>query len=102
MSTVFEVGTDQNLTTQPARLRFALGLVLSALSGGMFLLAFPPYGFWLLAWFGFVPALVAQYRLLPVKWSSLASATFAAVWLCPFLGRLFGPDFGPFFQFLGI
>ena len=82
--------------------RFALGITLSALSGWLFLLAFPPYGLWFLAWFGFVPALLAQYRVLPAKWTSLASAIFSAVWLGPFLARLFGPDLGPFFQYLGI
>jgi len=82
--------------------RLIIGILLAGLSGLMFLLAFPPYGLWFLAWFGFVPALLAQYRLMPLKWSSLASAIFAVVWLGPFLGRLFGPDFGPFFQYLGL
>ena len=88
--------------SQTTAVRFALGIALSALGGWLFLLAFPPYGLWFLAWFGFVPALLAQYRLLPAKWSSLASAVFSAVWLGPFLARLFGPDLGPFFEYLGI
>ena len=83
-------------------LRIALGILLSAMSGFMLLLAFPPYGIWWLAWFGIVPVLLAQYRLLPAKWSSLAQAVFAAVWLGPFLARLFGSGYGPFFQYLGI
>ncbi|MBM3125321.1 MAG: hypothetical protein FJZ87_09645 [Chloroflexi bacterium] len=83
-------------------LRIALGIFLSALSGWMLLLAFPPYGIWWLAWIGVVPVLLAQYRLLPANWSSLAQVTFAAVWLGPFLARLFGSGYGPFFQYLGI
>ena len=37
----------------------------------MLLLAFPPYGPWPLAWFALVPALLAQFRLLSTRWSSL-------------------------------
>ena len=88
--------------TQVAAVRFALGIALSALSGVMLLLAFPPYGLWPLAWFALVPALLAQYRFLPSRWSSLAVAVYAAVWLGPFLARLFGPEYGPFFQYLGV
>ncbi len=79
-----------------------LGIALSALSGVMLLLAFPPYGLWPLAWFALVPGLLAQYRLLPAKWTSLASAVYSGVWLGPFLARLFGPGYGPIFQYLGV
>ena len=48
-----------------SRIRFLLGILLSALSGVMLLLAFPPYGIWWLAWFAFVPGIFAQYRLFP-------------------------------------
>lgn len=85
-----------------SRTRFVLGLLLSALSGVMLLLAFPPYGIWWLAWFAFVPGIFAQYRLLPVKYSSLAPAIYLTVWLGPYLARLFGTQFGPFFTYLGI
>jgi apolipoprotein N-acyltransferase len=102
MTTVSNVRPQAKVAMPATLLRFALGISLSAISGGMLLLAFPPYGFWPLAWFGLVPALLAQYRFLPARWSSLAVAIYAAVWLGPFLARLFGPEFGPFFQFLGI
>ena len=92
MTTISLTQKKDNVTTRATALRFALGIALSALSGGLFLLAFPPYGLWPLAWFGLVPALLAQYRLLPAKWTSLASAIYAAVWLGPFLARLFGPE----------
>ncbi len=90
------------VAVQSAAVRFGLGIALSALSGLMLLLAFAPYGLWPLAWFGLVPALLAQYRLLPAKWSSLAPTIYSALWLGPFLARLFGPGFGPFFQYLGL
>jgi apolipoprotein N-acyltransferase len=82
--------------------RLALGVVLSALSGLMLLVSFPPYGIWPLIWVGFVPYLLAQYRLMPFKWSSLAAALANLLWLGPFLGRLFGTEFGFFFTFLGV
>jgi len=102
MTTVSDIKSSEKVAVQATTIRFALGIVLSALSGVMLLLAFPPYGLWPLAWFAVVPVLLAQYRLLPARWSSLAQAVFAAVWLGPFLARLFGSGYGPVFQYLGI
>ena len=102
MTTVSHVQPQARIAGQTTALRIVLGIALSALSGLMILLAFPPYVIWPLAWFGVIPVLLAQYRLLPVKWSSLAQVVFAAVWLGPFLARLFGSGYGPFFQYLGI
>lgn len=82
--------------------RLALGIVLSALSGAMLLLSFPPYGLWPLAWIGFVPYVFAQYRLMPLKWSSGAVAMANLVWLGPFLYALFGTQVGFFFTWLGV
>src|SRR5512141_371875 len=83
-------------------LRFALGIVLSSLSGAMLLMSFPPYGLWPLAWVALVPAIFAQYRLIPQRWSALASALYVLFWLGPYLARLFGTEFGPFFTYLGV
>ncbi|MEW5868223.1 MAG: nitrilase-related carbon-nitrogen hydrolase [Chloroflexota bacterium] len=85
-----------------SRTRFVLGILLSALSGVLLLLSFPPYGTWWLAWFAFVPAIFAQYRLLPLKHASLAPAIYLLVWLGPYLARLFGSEAGPFFTYLGV
>lgn len=82
--------------------RIGIGVALSALSGVMLLLSFPPYGVWPLAWVAFAPYLFAQYRLLPRKWSSLAPTIALLLWLGPFLARLFGTEFGPFFTYLGV
>jgi len=82
--------------------RIGIGIALSALSGVMLLLAFPPYGVWPLIWVASVPYLFALHRLLPRKWSSLAPAIAHLFWLGPFLARLFGAEFGPFFQYLGV
>jgi apolipoprotein N-acyltransferase len=81
---------------------FAAGIVLAALSGIMLLLSFPPYGFWPLAWVALLPATFAQYRLFPKRWSGLGPALYLLFWLGPFLARLFGTQFGPFFTYLGV
>ena len=97
-------GTQEEKITvmDSAMVRFALGIMLSVVAGLMLLLAFPPYGIWPLAWIALVPYLFAQHRLLPRKWSSLGPAIATLLWLGPFLGRLFGSGFGPFFQYLGV
>jgi len=101
MTTISNAQPQAKIAGQMA-LRFALGVILSALSGVMLLLAFPPYEIWPLAWFAFVPGIFAQYRLFPVKFSSLAPAVYLLVWLGPYLARLFGTQFGPFFTYLGV
>ncbi len=102
MSTISLTQKTGQLASQAVVLRFVLGIFLAGLSGALLLLAFPPYGLWPLAWVALVPGLLAQYRLLPARWSSLAPAVVSAVWLGPFLARLFGPEYGPFFQYLGL
>ena len=102
MTTVSDIKSRENVVAGTSAGRFVLGLVLSALSGVMLLLAFPPYGIWWLAWFAFVPGIFAQYRLFPRKYASLASGIYLLVWLGPYMARLFGTQFGPFFTYLGV
>lgn len=102
MTTLSDARPRQALAIKGAMARLALGIALSALSGVMILLAFPPYGIWPLMWIGFVPYVFAQYRLMPFKWTSLAAALFSLFWLGPFLARLFGTEVGYFFTFLGV
>lgn len=94
--------SQSNAVEKTVRSRFMLGLILSALSGIMVLLSFPPYGVWWLVWIAFVPSVFAQYRLFPQKWSSLGPSLLSLFWLGPFLARLFGTEFGPFFTYLGV
>ena len=102
MTTTTSVETHEKVAAQATLTHFALGIALSALSGVMLLLAFPPYGIWWMTWFAFVPGIFAQYRLFPAKHSSLAPAVYLLVWLGPYLARLFGTDLGPFFTYLGV
>ena len=102
MSTISNVKTHEKVVMPESALRFALGILLSAFSGVMLLLSFPPYGVWLLMWVAFVPFVFAQYRLMPFKWSSLAVALANLLWLGPFLARLFGTEIGFFFTYLGV
>ena len=69
--------------------RLLLGTLLSLLSMGMFLLAFPPYTIWPLVLFAFVPMLISQFRVMPAKYSSLASAITVGGWLGIFFQNIF-------------
>jgi apolipoprotein N-acyltransferase len=80
-------------------IRVIIALVLSVISGLAFLLAFPPYGLWLLIWIGWVPVLVAQYRVMPPKLSMLPPALATFVWFQGYLGPVFGGS-GLFMEYL--
>ncbi|MBN2046834.1 MAG: hypothetical protein JW750_03225 [Anaerolineaceae bacterium] len=54
--------------------RYVFGILLSAVSALLLALAMPPYGIWPLAVIGFLPMIIAQYRVLPARHSSLANA----------------------------
>jgi apolipoprotein N-acyltransferase len=95
--------TDTSVKTKDVKpIYFVLGVILSAISGIMLLLSFPPYGLWPLIWIAFVPYVFAQHRLLPSKWSSLAPAIALLFWLGPYLARIFGDEGGFFFKYLGV
>jgi apolipoprotein N-acyltransferase len=102
MTTISGIKSREKVVVQTGTIQFALGIVLSALSGVMLLLAFPPYGWWPLMWIACVPYRFAQYRLMPQKWSSVAETVAILVWLGPFMARMFGMDNGPFFYLLGV
>ncbi len=71
-------------------LRLLLGLGLASLSGGLLVLAYPPYNLWLLAWVALLPMLLAQFWLMPARLSSLASATTMGLWGLGYFGPVFG------------
>ncbi len=100
MTTISQVQPETKVSGRAA-IRFVGGIALAVLSGVMLLLSFPPYGYWPLAWIALLPATFAQYRLLPLRWVALGPAIYIVFWLGPYLARLFGTEFGPFFTYLG-
>ena len=72
-------------------IRSIIGLVMGALSGVAFWLAFPPYELWPLIFIGWVPALLAQQRVMPAKLSSVPSALAIGIWLEGYMGPIFRP-----------
>ena len=78
---------DQGQVNPTARL--VLGMALSFLSGLMMTAAFAPYDVWPLVFIVFIPLVLAQYRIMPAKYSSLAPAIMIATWLFLY----FGPSF---------
>lgn len=67
-----ETPAEESQRPQPrTALRVVAGLLLSALSGLLAGLSFEGFHIWPFIWFAFVPALVAQYHVLPRRWSGL-------------------------------
>jgi apolipoprotein N-acyltransferase len=79
------------MKTQNKWLNAFLGLLLGAVGGVAFILAFPPFEIWPLIFIGWVPVLVAQHRIMPEKLSSLPSALAIGIWLEGYMGPVFNP-----------
>jgi apolipoprotein N-acyltransferase len=80
----------QAIQPVPKATRILIGAALGVLSAGMLILAFPPYNVWPLIFVAFAPMLVADYRVLPPRWSGLASGLGWGVWLLVYLTMIFG------------
>ena len=84
-----------SLTSSPVKVntavRMAAGLLLSVLTGVMLTLSFAPYDAWPLIFVAFIPMILAQFRVMPAKQTSLAPAAMIAT----FLYLYFGPSFFP-------
>jgi len=70
-------------------LRAGIGILLAICSAILLTLSFPPHNLWPLIWIAFLPMLVAQFRLMPPKLSSLASAIAIGGWLGGYLTPIF-------------
>jgi apolipoprotein N-acyltransferase len=70
-------------------LRVGAGLALAGVSGLLLTLAFPPYDLWPLAWIGFVPAVVAQHRIMPPRLSGLAYGVGFGAYFWGYYGPMF-------------
>lgn len=70
--------------------RVATGAGLSLVTTGMLILAFPPFNIWPLGFICLVPMLLAQYRVMPNKWTALAKILGIDLWVLWFVTLLFG------------
>jgi apolipoprotein N-acyltransferase len=66
--------------------RLIVGLLLAALSGVLAGVSFEGFHIWPLIWVAFVPALVAQYYVLPARWSGLGLGVAIGVMFQIYLG----------------
>jgi len=67
------------------------GLLLGAISGAAFILAFPPFEIWPLIFIGWAPVLIAQHHVMPRKLSSIPTALAIGIWLEGYMGPIFNP-----------
>lgn len=74
----------------PFWVRMSIGVMLSLASMVLFIVSFPPYTFWPAIFIAAVPYLVAQYRILPARWSALAPALATGGWIGLYFTRIFG------------
>ena len=70
--------------------RILLGLALGLLGAVLYILAFQPYSVWSLSFVVFVPMLIAEQRILPVRWSGLGRGLGIGLFLVVFLTAVFG------------
>lgn len=71
-------------------LRFGVGITLSLVSAALLVFAFQPYSIWPLAFVAYVPMLIAEQRVLPLRWSGLGRGVGVGLFLIVFLTSLFG------------
>ena len=90
---------NPSYSTSSVWARVLLGFGLATLSAALLILAFPPYNFWPLAWIAFLPMIIAQYHVMPKRFSSLASAVAIGGWAWGVFGPIFA-DTGTFMQWL--
>lgn len=87
MSALTEFASPPESVANPGPRRLALGLGLAVLSAGLLILSFPQYGgLFPLVLIAFVPMFVAQYRLMPRRWTGVpvgitALGYWGALWL---------------------
>jgi len=66
-----------------------LGCALAALSAALLTFSFAPYDRWWLIWVAMVPMIVAQYRILPPRWSALGPAVGIGGFMVGYFGGVF-------------
>jgi apolipoprotein N-acyltransferase len=78
--------------------RISIGAALGAVSAAMLILAFPPYNAWPLIFVAFVPMVLADNRVLPLRRAGLASAIGIGIWLLVYLTMIFGLSLDTWFM----
>ena len=78
--------------------RMPIGVALGGVSAAMLILAFPPYNAWPLIFVAFVPMVLADNRVLPLRRAGLASAIGIGVWLLVYLTMIFGLSMDTWFM----
>jgi len=78
--------------------RISVGVALGAVSAAMLILAFPPYNAWPLIFVAFVPMVLADNRVLPLRRAGLASALGIGFWLLVYLTMIFGLSLDTWFM----
>jgi len=81
---------SQEVLTKNQTRQIILGMALSLATTAMLILAFPPTNIWPFAFFCLVPMLVAQYHILPRRWTFLAPTLGTALWVFWLVTMLFG------------
>jgi len=82
-----ETNSQSNVAVKPnTAARVVAGVLLSLLSGVMLTLSFAPYNAWPLIFVAFLPLILAQYRIMPPKQTSLAPAIFIGTFLYLYFG----------------
>ncbi len=69
--------------------KLLMAVLLSVISGLLFIVALPPGKLWPLVFVVLVPSIVAQYCILPKKYSSIAPAVHTGTWLGIYFYRMF-------------
>jgi apolipoprotein N-acyltransferase len=70
--------------------RILFGLTLSLMTAVLYIFAFQPYSIWPLAFVAYAPMLIAEQRILPLRWSGLGRGAGIGLFLIVFLFSLFG------------
>ena len=70
--------------------RIFLGLALGLVSAVLLVFAFQPYSIWPLAFVAYIPMLLAEQRILPLRWSGWGRGIGIGLFLAVFLTSLFG------------
>jgi apolipoprotein N-acyltransferase len=73
-------------------------VILGLISAAMLILAFPPYNIWPLIFLAYMPMLLADYRVLPLRFAGLGSGIGIGGWLLVYLSMIFGLDASTWFM----